>query len=61
MNGLWMRSMLIEMATVEEVFDELNYPSSSKLRRVLDSRGIAYSKASQARSGEASTGASVQI
>ena len=35
------------MATVdsiEEVFEELNYPSSQKLRRVLDSRGIAYDR-----------------
>ena len=32
------------MATVEEVFEELNYPSSQKLRKVLDSRGIAYDK-----------------
>ena len=32
------------MATVEEVFDELNYPSSQKLRRVLDSRGIEYDR-----------------
>ena len=32
------------MATVEEVFSELNFPSSSKLRRVLDSRGIAYDR-----------------
>jgi hypothetical protein len=30
------------MATAEEVFEELNFPSSQKLRRVLDSRGIAY-------------------
>ena len=30
------------MASVEEVFEELNYPSSQKLRRALDSRGIAY-------------------
>ncbi len=29
------------MATVEEVFEELNFPSSQKLRRVLDSRDIA--------------------
>ena len=32
------------MATVEEVFDELNYPSSQKLWRVLDSRGIEYDR-----------------
>ena len=32
------------MATVEEVFSELNFPSSQKLRRVLDSRGIAYDR-----------------
>ena len=32
------------MATVDEVFEELNFPSSSKLRRVLDSRGIAYDR-----------------
>ena len=32
------------MTTVEEVFEELNFPSSQKLRRVLDSRGIAYDR-----------------
>ena len=32
------------MATVDEVFSELNFPSSQKLRRVLDSRGIAYDR-----------------
>ncbi len=32
------------MATVEEVFEELNFPSSQKLRRVLDSRDIAYDR-----------------
>ena len=32
------------MATVEEVFEELNYPSSQKLKKVLDSRGIAYDR-----------------
>jgi len=32
------------MATIEEVFEELNYPSSQKLRRVLESRGIAYDR-----------------
>ena len=32
------------MATVEEVFEELNFPSSQKLRRVLDGRGIAYDR-----------------
>ena len=32
------------MENVEEVFEELNFPSVSKLRRVLDSRGIAYDK-----------------
>ena len=32
------------MTTVEEVFEELNFPSSSKLRRVLDSRRIAYDR-----------------
>ena len=30
------------MSTPAEVFAELNYPSSQKLRRVLDDRGIAY-------------------
>ena len=38
------------MATVdsiEEVFEELNYPSSQKLKKVLDSRGIAYEKRSK--------------
>ena len=32
------------MSTIEEVFEELNYPSSQKLRRVLDDRGIAYDR-----------------
>jgi hypothetical protein len=32
------------MVTVEEVFEELNYPSLQKLRKVLDSRGIAYDR-----------------
>ena len=32
------------MATVEEVFEELKFPSSSKLRRVLHNRGIAYDR-----------------
>ncbi len=32
------------MTTVEEVFEELNFPSSQKLRRVLDSRSIAYDR-----------------
>jgi len=32
------------MTTVEEVFSELNFPSSQKLRRVLDNRGIAYDR-----------------
>ena len=32
------------MATVEEVFEELNYPSLHKLKNVLDSRGITYDK-----------------
>ena len=32
------------MSTIEEVFEELNYPSSQKLRRVLESRGIAYDR-----------------
>ncbi len=32
------------MATAEDVFEELNFPSSQKLRRVLDSRGIAYDR-----------------
>ena len=27
---------------VEEIFEELNFPSLQKLRRVLDSRGIKY-------------------
>ena len=30
--------------TIEEIFSELNFPSSQKLRRVLDSRGIAYDR-----------------
>ncbi len=32
------------MATVKEVFEELNYPSLQKLGRVLDSRGIVYDR-----------------
>ena len=32
------------MSTPEEVFEELNFPSSQKLRKVLDSRGIAYDR-----------------
>ena len=32
------------MSTPEEVFEELNFPSAQKLKRVLDSRGIAYDK-----------------
>mgnify|MGYP007013122947 CR=1 FL=1 len=32
------------MASVEDVFEELSYPSSQKLRRALDSRGIAYNR-----------------
>ena len=32
------------MTTVEEVFEELSYPSLQKLRRVLNSRGIAYDR-----------------
>ena len=32
------------MTSVEEVFEELNYPSLQKLRRVLDSRGIPYDR-----------------
>lgn len=32
------------MTTVEEVFEELNFPSAQKLKRVLDSRGIEYER-----------------
>ena len=32
------------MSTPEEVFEELNFPSVQKLKRVLDSRGIAYNR-----------------
>ena len=32
------------MSTPEEVFEELNFPSSQKLRKVLDGRGIAYDR-----------------
>ncbi len=32
------------MTTVEEVFEELNFPSLQKLKKVLDSRGITYDK-----------------
>ena len=34
----------MQMATVDEIFEELNFLSSSKLRRVLDNRGIAYDR-----------------
>ena len=46
-TGVLERRLPIKMATVdyiEEVFDELNFPSSQKLKRVLDSRGIAYDR-----------------
>ena len=36
--------MRMQMATVDEVFEELNFLSSSKLRRVLENRGIAYDR-----------------
>ena len=32
------------MSTPEEVFEELNFPSLHKLKKVLDSRGIAYDR-----------------
>ncbi len=32
------------MASAEEVFEEVNYPSLQKLKKVLDSRGIAYDR-----------------
>ena len=32
------------MTTVEEAFEELNFPSAPKLKRVLDSRGIPYER-----------------
>lgn len=32
------------MSTPEEVFEELNYPSAQKLKRVLEDRHIAYNK-----------------
>ena len=32
------------MSTPEEVLEELNFPSLQKLKKVLDSRGIAYDK-----------------
>ena len=32
------------MSTPEEVFEELNFPSAQKLKRVLDDRKIAYDK-----------------
>ena len=32
------------MASAEEVFEELNFPSSQKLRKALDSQGIAYDR-----------------
>jgi hypothetical protein len=32
------------MATPDEVFNELNFPSLQKLKKVLDNRGIAYDK-----------------
>ena len=31
-----------KMATIEHVFEELNFPSASRLQKVLDARGIAY-------------------
>ena len=30
------------MTSIEEVFEELNFPSASRLKRVLDARGIPY-------------------
>ena len=30
------------MATIEQVFEESNFPSASRLKKVLDARGIAY-------------------
>ena len=30
------------MTTIKEVFEELNFPSASRLKKVLDARGIAY-------------------
>ena len=30
------------MATIEEVFEELNFPSAPRLNKVLDTRGIGY-------------------
>jgi hypothetical protein len=32
------------MTTIQEVFEELNFPSAPKLKRVLDSRGIQYER-----------------
>ena len=32
------------MSTTEEVFEELNYPSAQKLKRVLHDRQISYNK-----------------
>ena len=32
------------MSTPEEMFEELNFPSVQKLKKVLDSRGISYEK-----------------
>ena len=34
----------IDQEAIDAVNEELNYPSLQKLRRVLDSRGIAYNK-----------------
>ena len=39
-TGVLERWLPIKMATVEEVFEEVNYPSLQKLEKVLDSRGI---------------------
>ena len=30
------------MTSIEQVFEELNFPSASRLRRVLDARNIPY-------------------
>ena len=51
------------MASIEEVFEELNFPSSQKLKKVLDSRGIAYDRKEidklVRRGSETSTGARI--
>ena len=41
------------MASAEEVFEELNFPSLQKLQKVLDSRGITYDRKEIEKTSEA--------